>query len=242
MQWQTELANKFSLDADLVQPSTMARLERQLPRRDLSVYGWPRCFVASIDFVKSDRQRDQFLRHAPDLVIVDEAHGAARPPSTDGRAQQQRHELLAKLAFDGRRHLILVTATPHSGIEKSFRSLLGLLDPVLGRIADDKELRRRLQPHLVQRRREDVERWLGPTTPVPKREPTEETYSLGAPFRRLFEDVRTYCREAVAGEAGMRAQQRRVRHWAAIALLRCVLSSPAMAAGVSGSQPPPRAL
>ena len=52
-QWQTELADKFSLEADLVQPSTMARLERQLPRRDLSVYGWPRCFVASIDFVKS---------------------------------------------------------------------------------------------------------------------------------------------------------------------------------------------
>ena len=42
----------------------------------------------------------------------------------------------------------------------------------------------------------------------------------------------SYCREAVAGGTGMRAQQRRVRHWAAIALLRCVLSSPATAAAV----------
>jgi hypothetical protein len=33
------------------------------------------------------------------------------------------------LAADRDRHLLLVTATPHSGIEESFRSLLGLLDP-----------------------------------------------------------------------------------------------------------------
>ncbi len=231
-QWQTELAEKFGLDADVVQPSTMARLERRLPRRDLSVYGWARCLVASIDFVKSDRQRDHFLRHAPDLIIVDEAHGAARPPSADGRTQQQRHELLLKLTADAGRHLMLVTATPHSGIEESFRSLIGLLDPVLARVADEKELRRRLQPHLVQRRRKDVELWLGANTPFPEREPTEESYRLGGDYRQLFEDVLAYCRGAVAGGAGMRAQQRRVRHWAAIALLRCVLSSPATAAAV----------
>ena len=103
---------------------------------------------------------------------------------------------------------------------------------MLARIADEKELRRRLQPHLVQRRRKDVERWLGADTPFPEREPTEESYRLGGDYRQLFEDVLAYCRGAVAGGAGMRAQQRRVRHWAAIALLRCVLSSPATAASV----------
>lgn len=231
-QWQTELAEKFALEADVVQPATMARLERKLPRRDLSVYGWPRCLVASIDFVKTERQCPHFLRHAPDLVIVDEAHGAVRPSSTGGSTRQQRHELLAKLATDRDRHLILVTATPHSGIEESFRSLLGLLEPTLATITDEKELRRRLQPHLVQRRRKDVDRWLGSTTPFPDRVPTEETYQLGPAYGRLFDEVRAYCQDATAGGQGLKAQQRRVRHWAAVALLRCVLSSPATAATV----------
>ena len=40
----------------------------------------------------------------------------------------QRYELLRDLARDPNRQILLVTATPHSGIEESFRSLLGLLD------------------------------------------------------------------------------------------------------------------
>ena len=232
-QWHRELREKFALDADLIQPSTLARLERNLPRADVSVYQWPRCFVASIDFMKSPSQREAFLRHAPDLVIVDEAHGCAPPP--DGRkAEHLRHELLADLMREKAPHLLLVTATPHSGLDESFRSLLGLLDSVLarphpeGRAAE----RRRMRPHIVQRRRRDVERWLGTDTPFPEREPSEETYALGGEHLRLYEDVRAYCQELVAGGENMREAQRRVRHWAAIAMLRGVLSSPRAAEAV----------
>jgi hypothetical protein len=42
-------------------------------------------------------------------------------------------------------------------------------------------------------------------------------------------DVLAYCRESIGAAAGLRAQQQRVRHWAAIALLRCVLSRPGAA-------------
>ena len=181
----------------MVRPSSVARLERELPRQDLSIYEHYPHLIASIDFVKAERHRGPFLRYAPDLVIVDEAHGAARPRGDRERGQHQRHELVRALAADRERHLLLVTATPHSGIEESFRSLLGLLDPTLraappGSIAAE---RRRLLPHIIQRRRKDVERWLGAETPFPERVAEETGTTSAATTSRLYRDVLEYCRE-----------------------------------------------
>src|SRR6516164_5682104 len=160
-QWERALREKFTIEAALVQPSQMRRLQRSVPRQDISVYQHYPNLVASIDFVKSSSQRDQFLAAAPDLVIVDEAHAAARPRGTASRAEHQRYELLRDLARDPNRHIILVTATPHSGIEESFRSLLGLLDPSFDRDPAEPLDREALVPSLVQRQRRDVEKWLG---------------------------------------------------------------------------------
>jgi hypothetical protein len=233
-QWERELRQKFAIDTAVVRPSSVARLERELPRQDLSIYEHYPHLIASIDFVKAERHRGPFLRTAPDLVIVDEAHGAARPRGDRERGQHQRHELIHALATDRERHLLLVTATPHSGIEESFRSLLGLLDrtfeqPPPGSVAAD---RRRLLPHVIQRRRKDVERWLGAETPFPERVAEETRYDLGRDYLALYRDVLEYCRETVEAGAGLRAAQQRVRYWAAIALLRCLLSSPGSAQAV----------
>ena len=229
-QWERELREKFAIESVLVQPSQMARLERERSRQDVSIYGYYPNLVASIDFVKSDRggHRDAFLRDAPDLVIIDEAHIASRPRGTDGRVEHQRYELVRDLAKDPSRHVILVTATPHSGIEESFRSLLGILDPSLERETD----RKQLLPHVIQRRRQDVEKWLGSETPFPDRKSEERRYELAGDYLKLFNDVLEYCRETVEAGRQLRAPQQRVRHWAVIALLRCLLSSPAAAAAV----------
>ncbi len=56
------------------------------------------------------------MLHAPEPVIVDEAHGAAMAKNQN---QQQRHEFLQQVARDENRHLILLTAIPHSGIESA---------------------------------------------------------------------------------------------------------------------------
>ena len=233
-QWERELRQKFAIEAAVVRPSTVARLERDLPRQDLSIYEHYSHLIASIDFIKAERHRGPFLRAAPDLVIVDEAHGSARPRGERERSQHQRHELLQALAGDRSRHLLLVTATPHSGIEESFRSLLGLLDPGFeqpspGTTSDD---RKRLLPHIIQRRRRDVEHWLGAETPFPERLAEETRYELGRDYLALYRDVLEYCRETVEAGAGLRAAQQRVRYWAAIALLRCLLSSPGSAQAV----------
>lgn len=236
-QWEAELAEKFGLRAARVQPSTIGRLERDLPRPDISLYQYYPHFIASVDFVKSGRNRAPFLQYAPELVIVDEAHAATRPRGDTERIQQERYALVRDLASDPRRHLILVTATPHSGIEESFRSLLGLLDERFDTAMEFPLERRELLPHVVQRRRRDLEQWLGSETPFPEREATEDFYNLSPEYRQLFGEVLNYCREAVTDRAGLRAAQQRVRYWGAIALLRSVLSSPdAAIAALEGKQ------
>jgi hypothetical protein len=110
--------------------------------------------VVSTDFIKADRRRDDFLRAAPELVIVDEAHACAWAGEGKG-ARHQRHALVKGLAGDPNRHLILVTATPHSGNEGAFRSLLALLDPAFADLPEDlsgeanEQNRRGVAAHLV---------------------------------------------------------------------------------------------
>ena len=224
-QWEEELRTKFDIHTAVVQSSRIGRLERGLPRGDVSLYQHYRHLVASIDFVKSDRNRQRFLDNAPDLIIVDEAHTAARPRGDRGGAQHQRYTLVRDLSRNPQRHVILTTATPHSGIEESFRSLLGVLDTEFDTPEDSDLPRARLIPHLIQRKRADLRRWLGVETPFPERESVERSYRMSADYHRLYQDILAYCREYVSGEDAA-DQRQRVRYWAALSILRCVLSSP----------------
>src|SRR3954452_6827667 len=72
-QWQGELRSKFGIDAELVLASTVSRLERDLALGQSLFDRYPHV-VVSTDFIKSTRHRDDFVKHCPDLVIVDEAH------------------------------------------------------------------------------------------------------------------------------------------------------------------------
>jgi superfamily II DNA or RNA helicase len=228
-QWVQELSEKFGLRPAIVQPSNLARLERELPRPDITIYEHFPCLVGSIDFLKSDRHKTMLLHSPPDLLIVDEAHLATRPRGTDPKAkgQQQRYDLVRALTADSNRHAVLVTATPHSGIEENFRSLLGLLNPEFDIGALREPTRQRLLPHIVQRRRADIEKWMNSETPFPERQPAEERpYSLSPQYKDLYDSVITYLRGAFAEPSALRVAQQRVRHWAAIAILRSILSSP----------------
>lgn len=224
-QWQRELSAKFHLEAELVLPGTASRLERQGPVGQ-SLFDRIPFTVVSMDFVKSDRRREEFLRSCPEFVIVDEAHTCALGYEARG-PRHLRHELVRDIAASGR-HLVLVTATPHSGKEQAFRSLLALLD---ASFADPESLadRRRLARHFVQRRRADIRRYLDADTPFPDRQELELPYRLSADYRRLFEKALKYAMESVRDETGG-AFGRRVRWWSALALLRSLGSSPRAAA------------
>lgn len=229
-QWQRELAEKFHIDAVVVRTSTLGQLERRLPRITDSVYSYYPHLIVSIDFAKGDHQKAALLANLPDLVILDEAHQAARPPARRQRSQHERHELVRAIADRGG-HFVLLTATPHSGFQESFASLLGLLDPDLERMAlgeMGEHERARIARHFVQRRRADVARWLGETTPFPERRSREVGYELSPEYRALLDDVWRFTRQIVR-VPGLARRQQRVRYWAALSLLRSVMSSPAAA-------------
>lgn len=228
-QWRDELREKFGLQAELVLPSTARRLERELIGSE-SVFEHYPITVVSTDFIKSDRRRHEFLRTCPDLVIVDEAHTCVADGGLGGRARTQRYELVKGLAADSSRHLMLVTATPHSGKEETFRNLIALLDPALETVdLEQRSGRQHLARHMVQRRRADIRKYLDESTPFPKdRETKEVPYKLSPQYLDLFESVLEYARESVTTSEGGLAQ--RVSWWSALALLRALASSPRAAA------------
>jgi len=236
-QWQAELRDKFHLDAELVLPGTVMRLERTC-RLGQSIFERYPYVIVSTDFIKSDRRRDDFLRAAPELIVVDEAHTCVWPEDGRGtRTRHQRYQLVKGLAADPNRHLLLVTATPHSGKEEAFRALLALLHPDFAHLPDDlsgpanEHHRRRLAAHFVQRRRGDIRRYLKADTPFPEREEAEETYKLSPEYKQLFQKVLDYVRETVTDpQAAVTVPRQRVRWWSALALLRSMASSPAAAA------------
>ena len=131
-QWQSELREKFGMEAELVLSSTVRRLERGRVGSESIFERYP-ITVVSTDFIKSSRRRHEFLRTCPDMVIVDEVHTCVAAAGQGGSGRTQRYELMQELAKDPRRHMILASATPHSGNEEAFRNLLGLLDPALER-------------------------------------------------------------------------------------------------------------
>lgn len=228
-QWQKELVEKFNFhEAVVIRSGTVGQLERRkLATRTL--YEHYPVQVISIDWVKSERNRHAFLLHVPELVIVDEAHGAAMAKNQN---QQQRYELLKEIAKEKNRHLILLTATPHSGIESAFRSLLGLLDPRFEEWEMDSLSENRLGElarHFVQRTRNDIEHDWEKESCFPERIHEDRTYRLSPAYRTLFEKTYAFCAEIVRTGQKLEERKRRVRYWGALALLRCVMSSPAAA-------------
>lgn len=227
-QWQEELQRKFNLRAEVVTTGTVERLERGLPTHT-SIFSEYPFTVVSLDYIKSDRRRDEFQNACPELVIVDEAHTCAEGLS---RGKHQRHRLLRALADNAERHLVLLTATPHSGNEEAYYNLLGLLDKAFTDLKDvsraDHPLYRQLGDHLVQRRRVDISEWQD-STRFPQRETAETTYQLSGPWGALFNAVLDYARELVREVEGLDTLHQRLNWWAALALLRCISSSPAAA-------------
>src|SRR5215510_1275114 len=226
-QWQDEIRDKLDLEAVIIRSNTQARLDRQI-QGDTSVYEYYPYQVISIDFIKSETRRDVFIEQCPELLIVDEVHTCARPAGASA-SQQQRYHLVSRIAQKQGQQTILLTATPHSGKPEEFHSLLGLLRPdfeTLDLPNSTQSQRRDLARFFVQRKRADVEKWMGEETPFPNREAFEWPYDLSPGYMRFFEQILDFAKKLISPDP-KRDGQRRVQYWTALGLLRGVMSSPA---------------
>lgn len=226
-QWINELEIRFHIRAEPVTDDSARRLERSIPP-GVSIFSVHPHTVVSLDYIKRPERRDHFLQWCPNFVIVDEAHTC----TSTGQGRHQRYELLHDLTRDSSRHLVLLTATPHSGDDAAFYRLLGLLSPEFERLAEvtgseRERLRERLASHFVQRKRPDIAEWREGDI-FPTRESNEITYRLTGEWESFFNNVLDYCAEIVEAGAGDERRER-LNFWSTLALLRCAGSSPVAA-------------
>ena len=230
-QWQKELKDKLDIEAEIIRSSTAAALDRRLPD-DQSVFYHVPYQVISIDYIKADKRRGLFLTDCPEFIIVDEAHTCALPAGSKSKSQPQRHKLIYDIANDPKnqeRNLLLLTATPHSGKDTEFLSLLGLLNKEFEtynfqKFSDSEK--RRIAKQFIQRKREKIRSWMHEETPFPERDSKEIGYKLSQEYRLFYRDILQFAR-GISKDTG-RENTRRIRYWAALALLRGVMSSPDM--------------
>jgi len=230
-QWQDELKNKFGVEAVIIRGGTATSLERQIRTHENIFRAFP-FQIISIDYIKSGNKRQVFIDHCPELIIVDEAHTCAKPAGANN-SQQLRYHLLHDISKKEKQHLLLLTATPHSGKQAEFQSILGLLKPEFEKIdiiTSSEQERKEIAKHFIQRRRGDVLKWLDEETKFPERNSVDKPFEIGIAYGEVFNDILSYAREIVAQNTGDGRKQR-YNYWDALALLRGVMSSPA--AGIS---------
>jgi SNF2 family DNA or RNA helicase len=188
-QWQEELADKFGLRFEL--------LTRQLADAtiDGSVFTRFPLLIARMDQLsRSDDLKAQLDRCDWDLVVVDEAHRMSAHyfgPELHTTKRYQLGQLLGRHT----RHLLLMTATPHSGKEEDFQLFMALLD------SDRFEGRYRDAVHTVDtegmmRRMVKEELLTFEGRPLfPERRAYTVPYPLSQPEQELYEAVTQYVRE-----------------------------------------------
>jgi superfamily II DNA or RNA helicase len=229
-QWQQELKDKLDIDAEIIRSSTAAKLDRIIPD-DQSIFHHIPYQVISIDYIKADKRRGIFINDCPEFVIVDEAHTCALPEGSKSKTQQQRFSLLHDIAQDKNKHLLLLTATPHSGKDSEFTSLLGLLKTEFSSLNFEKieqSEKKKLAKHFIQRKRENIKRWLNEKTEFPDRDSKEIGYSLTPEYQFFYQNLLRFARGISAVESDNK-QTQLLRSWAAIALIKGAMSSPNMA-------------
>src|SRR5512133_788477 len=166
-QWQAELKNKFGINAVIIRSNTQLQLDREI-QGDQSIYHYYPYQVISIDYIKSLQRKQVFIQDCPEFVIIDEAHTCSKTTNVNSLSQQQRYALVKELSLKSNQHIVLLTATPHSGKAEEFQSLLSLIHNKYGTLdlpSANQEQVKELAAHFVQRRRADVEQWLGEDTP-----------------------------------------------------------------------------
>ena len=135
-QWEAEMTEKFGERFTILSPEDYATLKKINP--DQNVFTRFSLVISPMDAIKPLEQRtgwtqekiDQYnddrieavVAGGWDLIIIDEAHRVAG--STGEVARHRLGDMLSKASP----HLLLLTATPHSGKTEPFLRLMQLLD------------------------------------------------------------------------------------------------------------------
>lgn len=121
-QWQDELYHKFKLEEfEIYHEDFSVNEPRQWKMHD--------CVIGSLDRLKQPDHLESLLQAEPwDLVIFDEGHRLSRRQYGLKFDSSERYDL-AKALRGRTQHMLLLSATPHQGMQDKFVALLELLRP-----------------------------------------------------------------------------------------------------------------
>ncbi|MDT0300609.1 helicase-related protein [Streptomonospora wellingtoniae] len=219
-QWQDELFFKFGLRFDILTP--------QLVEANIgsSVFEHHPLLITRMDqLARNVDLLDQIGESEWDLVIIDEAHRMGAH-YFGGKLEKTKRFHLGELLGERTRHLLLMTATPHSGKEEDFQLFLTLLDRdrFAGRFrqgvhtADTSGVMRRMV-------KEDLLTFEGKQL-FPERVAETVPYELTELENDLYEQVTAYVREGMNRAEKLDGKRRNTVGFALTVLQRRLASSP----------------
>jgi superfamily II DNA or RNA helicase len=188
-QWQDELLEKFGLRFTILTNDLL----KGTPPGQNPFHEYPRLIVRMDQIARSDVLLDRLADTSWDVVVVDEAHRMAAH-YTGGELKTTRRYQLGRRLGRVARHLLLMTATPHTGKEEDFQLFLAMLDE--DRFAG----RYRKNVHIsdtdgLMRRRVKEEMFTFEGKPLfPERWAYTLTYELSPGERELYDAVTGYVR------------------------------------------------
>ncbi len=219
-QWQDELFFKFGLNFEIL---TKERLSANV---NVNVFETEPFLIARMDQLSRNPELQDMLRQAEwDLVVVDEAHRMAAR-YFGGEVRKTRRFELGELLGATTRHLLLMTATPHSGIEQDFQLFLTLLDKDrfegkyregVHRVNTSDIMRRMVKEKLLTFEGKPL---------FPQRIAESVPYELTALEQALYEKVTDYVREGFDRADRLADTRRNTVGFALTVLQRRLASSP----------------
>lgn len=216
-QWQDELFFKFGLRFDLL---TNQLIDANV---NLNVFESNPLLIARMDQLsRSEELQAQLKETEWDLIIVDEAHRMGAH-YFGGKLQKTKRFQLGEALGEITRHLLLMTATPHSGKEEDFQLFLSLLDRdrFEGKntvTADTSGIMRRMV-------KEDLLTFEGKKL-FPERIAETVPYELTALEYDLYEQVTEYVREGMNRADRIGGKRKNTVGFALTVLQRRLASSP----------------
>lgn len=230
-QWREAFNYFFHIDTSIISRRHRKAMEKEIPPGS-SPWEHHSKLIVSIDYAKQDSIHHEIRSQDWDLVIIDEAHQAAKPheSSASESISMQRWDFAQDIT-DHAEHCLLLTATPHNGFTDSFASLLNMLD--VGAVSGDRHdptiHRDVAKQHVVQRRREDVKQWFSDQdgeSPFPERDQSEVRITPTEYETRAYDAVREYGDLLMSTAQASSSKSQTLARWSIIHFLKRALSSP----------------
>lgn len=216
-QWQDELFFKFGLRFDLL---TNQLIDSNV---NLNVFDSNPLLIARMDQLSRNEELQAQLKETEwDLIIVDEAHRMGAH-YFGGKLEKTKRFLLGEMLGRITRHLLLMTATPHSGKEEDFQLFLTLLD----RDRFEGKNTKTANTDGIMRRmvKEDLLTFDGKKL-FPERRAETVPYELTELEYSLYEQVTAYVREGMNRADRVGGKRKNTVGFALTVLQRRLASSP----------------